>query len=80
MEACQHLDLPIPEQAIEVPKISSSSRRSCERQDPVVQTAEQLEEVPTIVSFHSLHGLVEQDVDIRFISMVSVKMKTAACG
>ena len=28
MEACRHLDLPIPEQVLEVPKITSSSRRS----------------------------------------------------
>ena len=46
VEACQHLDLPIPEQVI--PKISSSSRRYCERQ------------VPVVLSFSSLHGLVEQ--------------------
>ena len=26
VEACRHLDLPIPEQVTEVPKISSSSR------------------------------------------------------
>ena len=28
VEACRHLDLPIPEQAIEVPKISSTPRSS----------------------------------------------------
>ena len=56
VEACRHLDLPM---------ISSSSRHSCKRQVPLVpQTAEQLVEVPTIVSFYSLHGRVEQTVDI----------------
>ena len=65
VEACLHLDLHIPEQAIEVPKISSSSRHSCKRQVLLVpQTAEQLVEVPTIVCFYSLHGRVEQTVDI----------------
>ena len=34
VEACWHLDLPIPEQVIEVPKISSSSRRSRRRRFP----------------------------------------------
>ena len=54
VEVCWHLDLPIPEQAVEVPKISSSSRLFCERQVPMVQqTAEQLVEV-------SLHGFVDQ--------------------
>ena len=65
VEAFQYLDLPIPEQVIEVPKISSSSRRSRRRRVPLVQqTAEQLVEVTTIVSFSSLHGLVERNVDI----------------
>ena len=65
VEAFWHLDLPIPEQVIEVPKISSSSRRSRRRWVPLVQqTAEQLVEVPAIVSFSFLHGLVEQNVDI----------------
>ena len=59
------LDLPIPEQAIEVPKISSSSRYFLRAPGSMVQqTAELLVEVPTIVSFRSLHGLVEQNVDI----------------
>ena len=58
------IDILIPEQAIQVPKISSSSRR-CRPRVPMVQLmAEQLVEVPTIVSFSSLHGLVEQNVDI----------------
>ena len=65
VEACRRLDLPIAEQATEVPKIPSSSRRSRRRWVPLVQqTAEQLVEVPAIVSFSFLHGLVEQNVDI----------------
>ena len=56
VEVCQHLDLPITEQAIDVPKISPSSRRSRRRGVPLVQTAEQLVEVPIIVSLSSLHG------------------------
>ena len=51
VEAFRHLDLHIPEQVIEVPKISSSRRRCRRRQVPVVQTAEQLVEVPEFVSF-----------------------------
>ena len=52
MEAFRHLDLHIPEQVIEVPKISSSRRRCRRRRVPVVQqTAEQLVEVPEFVSF-----------------------------
>ena len=47
VEACRHLDLHIPEHVIEVPKISSSRRRCRRRRVPVVQTAEQLVEVPT---------------------------------
>ena len=65
VEAFRHLDLPIPEQVVEVPKISSSSRRSGWCRVPLVQqTAEQLVEVPTIVSVASLRALVEQNVDI----------------
>ena len=63
VEASRLLDLHIPEQVIEVPKISSSSRRSRRRRVPTV-TAEQLVEVPTIVSFSSLHGVVERNVEI----------------
>ena len=51
LEAFRHLDLHIPEQVIEVPKISSSRRRCRRRRVPVVQTAEQLVEVPEFVSF-----------------------------
>ena len=52
VEACRHLDLPNPEQVIEVPKISSSPRRSRRRRvPPSTQTAEQLVEVPEFVQF-----------------------------
>ena len=51
VEAFRHLDLRIPEQVVEVPKISSSRRRCRRRRVPVVQTAEQLVEVPEFVSF-----------------------------
>ena len=51
VEAFRHLDLHIPEQVIEVPKIFSSRRRCRRRWVPVVQTAEQLVEVPEFVSF-----------------------------
>ena len=64
----KHLDEPIPEQVIEVPKISSSSRRSRMRRSRMVllepQTAEQLVEVPTAVSFSSLQQTAEQVIDI----------------
>ena len=59
VEAFWDLDLPIPEQVIEAPKFTSSGRRSRKRPVPVVQqTAEQLVEVPTIVSVSSLRALV----------------------
>ena len=65
---CRQLDTHIPEQAIEVPKTSSSSRHSRRRRVRFAQqTAEQLVEVPTIISHSSLHGLrglVEQTIDI----------------
>ena len=65
MEACRHLDLPIPEQAIEVPKISSTPRPPRRRHVRFAeQTAEQLVEVPTIISYSSLRGIMEQNVDI----------------
>ena len=51
VEVCRHLDIRIPEQAIEVPKISSSSRFSWRRRLlRLPQTAEQLVAVPTTVS------------------------------
>ena len=64
VEACRHLDLPIPEQAIEVPKISSSRQSHRRRVRFAEQTAEQLVEVPTIISYSSLRWIVEQNVDI----------------
>ena len=65
MEACRHLDLPIPEQAIEVPKISPTPRPPRRRRVRFAeQTAEQLVEVPTIISYSSLRGIVDQNVDI----------------
>ena len=63
VEACRLLDVLIPEQAIEVPKISSP-RHSRRRVRFAKQTAEQLVEVPTIISYSSLRGIVEQNVDI----------------
>ena len=65
VEACRHLDLPIPEQAIEVPKISPTPRPPRRRRVRFAeQTAEHLVEVPTIISYSSLRGIVEQNVDI----------------
>ena len=62
VEVSWHLDLPIPEQVIAVPKISSSSRRSHRRRVPLVQqTAEQLVEVRESVQFAFL--LQQQIVD-----------------
>ena len=65
VEACRHLDLPIPEQAIEVPKISSTPRPPRRRRVRFAeQTVEQLVEVPTIISYSSSRGIMEQNVDI----------------
>ena len=64
LEVCRQLDTPIPEQVIDVPKISSSRQSRSRRVRFAEQTAEQLVEVPTIVSYSSLHGLVDQNVDI----------------
>ena len=65
VEVCRQLDTLIPEQAIEVPKISSSSRHCRRRVRFAEQTAEQLVEVPTIISYSSLLQLtMEQNVDI----------------
>ena len=59
----KHLDTPIPEQVTAVPKISLSSRRSrTVLREP--QTAEQLVEVPDVVSFSSLQQTAEQIIDI----------------
>ena len=46
VEAFRHLDLHVPEVVIEVPKISFSRRRCRRRRVPLLQTAEQLVEVP----------------------------------
>ena len=54
VEALRHLDLHIPEQVIDVLKISSSRRRCRRRRVPVVQTAEQLVEVPEFVQLAAL--------------------------
>ena len=51
VEAFRHLDFHNPQQVIEVPKTSSSPSRSRRRRVPLVQTAEQLVEVPEFVSF-----------------------------
>ena len=55
--------LPVPEQCIEVPKILLDDvpmrTAVCD-----TQLAEQLVEVPTIISFSSLQRIVEQNVDI----------------
>ena len=64
LEVCRQLDTPIPEQVIEVPKISSSRQSHRRRVRFAEQTAEQLVEVPTIISYSSLRGIVEQNVDI----------------
>ena len=64
VEVCRQLDILIPEQAIEVPKISSTPRHSRRRVRFAEQTAEQLVEVPTIISYSSLRGIAEQNVDI----------------
>ena len=70
LEVCRQLDTHIPEQAVEVPKISSPSRLCRRRVRFAEQTAEQLVEVPTIISYSSLHGLVEQNVDIPVLHVV----------
>ena len=70
VEVCRQLDthgpsdVLIPEQAIEVPKISSSRHSHRRSVRFVEQTAEQLVEVPTIISYPSLCWIVEQNVDI----------------
>ena len=65
VEVCRQLDVRIPEQLIEVPKISSPSRHCRRRVHFAEQTAEQLVEVPKIISYSSLlQRTVEQNVDI----------------
>ena len=61
-------DFPVPEQVIKVTKKSKSSRRCFVPEFRFVpmehQTAEQLVEVPTVVSFSSLQRTAEQSIDI----------------
>ena len=65
VEVCRQLDTHIPEQAIEVPKISSSSRHCRRRVRFAEQTAKQLIKMQTIISYSSLLQLtMEQNVDI----------------
>ena len=65
LEVCRQLDTSVPKQVIEVPKISSTPRHSRRRRVRFAeQMAEQLVEVPTIISYSSLRGIVEQNVDI----------------
>ena len=47
-----------------MPKLSSSRHSHRRRVRFLEQTAEQLVEVPTIISYSSLRGIVEQNVDI----------------
>ena len=49
LDVCRQLDVHIPKQVIEVPKISSPSRPCRRRVRFSEQTAEQLVEVPTII-------------------------------
>ena len=59
------LDFRVAEQVIEVPKISSPSRHCRRRVRFAEQTADQLVEVPTIISYSSLlQRTMEQTVDI----------------
>ena len=63
VEVGRHLDLHVPEQAIEVPKISSSPRPPNRRILFAERRAEQLVEVPTIISYSMLRT-IEQTMDI----------------
>ena len=63
VDVCRQLDVHIPEQVIEVPKISSPSRPCRRRVRFSEQTTEQLVEVPTFISYSSLlQRTVEQNV------------------
>ena len=64
VEVCRLFDVLIPEQAIAVPKISSSRHSHRRRERFAEQMAEQSVELPTIMSYSSLRGIVEQNVDI----------------
>ena len=64
VDVCRLFDVLIPEQVIEVPKISSTPRPPRRRRVRFAeQTAEQLVEVP-IISYSSLQRTVEQSVNI----------------
>ena len=72
VEVCRQLDSRTPEQAIEVPKISSSSRLSCRRRVlRLPQTAEQLVEVPTIVPVSSCVSLWSRTSTFQFLVVVA---------
>ena len=64
MDFFRRLDLPVAEQVIDVPMISSSS--SCPSRAALSEPlmVEQLVEVPTIISYSSLQRTMEQHVDI----------------
>ena len=65
VDVCRLFDVLIPEQVIEVPKISSPPRPPRRRRVRFAeQTAEQLVDVPTIISYSSLQRTVEQSVNI----------------
>ena len=64
LEVCRQLDTHVPEQVIELPKISSTPRHSRRRVRFAEQTAKQLVEVPTIISYSSSRWILEQNVDI----------------
>ena len=65
VDVCRLFDVLIPEQVIEVPKISSTPRPPRRRRVRFAeQTTEQLVEVPTIISYSSLQRTVEQNVNI----------------
>ena len=65
VDVCRLFDVLIPELVIEVPKMSSAPRPPRRRRVRFAeQTAEQLVEVPTIISYSSLQRTVEQNVNI----------------
>ena len=73
VDVLQLLDalIPVAEQVIDVPKIFVEripSRTSV--REP--QLAEQLVEVPTLISYSSFREIVEQNVDIQFLMVVMV--------
>ena len=71
-DVLKQFDFQVPEQVIELPKTSPSSRWSMHRfvdSPSQPQTAEQLVEVPTIISFSSLQRIAEQNVDIPVVGV-----------